>query len=380
MQVLRASVLVLGSVLATLLALEVASGRILKNSPKTRFPCAWCAQLQGLHSTGPGPYGIEPPEPQEHPPGPSIIVPELDPARDWPTKAGRATMRAGTLVGLPGGPYLVERHRPNGQLIYRAHYSYDAFNRRVVTEPVRAATPRKFFMFLGCSFTLGEGLDEPQTLPSQFAKLAPEYKVYNYGFQGYSPADLYLRMLDADLRKEVPEKQGVAVYIYIDDHLNRVLGTMSHAAWGGDRPYVAEGPGGELRYRGDFQHGRPWLTSLYQFLWSSQLVQLLDIDIPPWLSDRHFKFFTHVVRGMHEQIESKLGPTPFYVVFWPGMVTEGLVAPYLDASGIHYLDLSHWDIGRLTGGRFHIPYDTHPSPEANAVIARALAAELKGKP
>jgi len=90
-------------------------------------------------------------------------------------------------------------------------------------------------VFLGCSFTFGEGLMYSSTFPHLFEKLNPDYKSYNYGVQGFGPHQIALLFDDRvnTINEEaIPEEKGFALYTYIDDHLNRVFGGSDYFNWG----------------------------------------------------------------------------------------------------------------------------------------------------
>src|SRR5690606_320602 len=104
----------------------------------------------------------------------------------------------------------------DGQVIFDYTYRTDAFHRRRVPAQAGQTTPRtRALLFFGCSYTFGEGVNDGETLPNQFALRAPDTAVYNYAFSGYGPHHMLARLESMDIRGEVPEPEAAAVYLFI---------------------------------------------------------------------------------------------------------------------------------------------------------------------
>lgn len=81
-----------------------------------------------------------------------------------------------------------------GKVIYDVDYTVDDHFLRQ-THSTESGSPIVFF---GDSLTFGIGLNDPETLPQQFADLlGHQVKVLNYAFSGYGPSQ-FLRMLQDD--------------------------------------------------------------------------------------------------------------------------------------------------------------------------------------
>ena len=46
---------------------------------------------------------------------------------------------------------------------------------------------QRYALFLGCSYTFGDGVGDSETLPAPFGARAPAYHVYNFATTGYGP-------------------------------------------------------------------------------------------------------------------------------------------------------------------------------------------------
>jgi hypothetical protein len=370
----RSAGLVLFSILAALLLAEAGSAVLVRVGP------SWPESPfhKGSRHEQPLPSStVTVPEPQwvnaapaQLPavPGPGALVWKTIPA-DYYDNRRRYSMPT------PGRSYLVDvRTRQKTEPpIFHVHYTIDPFGRRVVPGQERKKRD-DYFLFLGCSFVYGEGLDDDQTLPYYFSRLEPGFHVYNYSFHGYGPSDLLLRMRDTDLRAEVPEARGTVVYLFYDFHLERVLGSMKLiSAWGADKALVEEDTGGALTWKGSFETAWPLRTFFYRQLAKTNFAQYFKIDLPLSYSDTQLKTFAHIVAGIRDEMRAKLGNDRFYVAFAPGSQSTPFLAPLLDAEGIPSLDFSHWHMARLTRGPAVIPRNGHPSAEYDSVLAAGLA-------
>jgi hypothetical protein len=277
----------------------------------------------------------------------------------------------------PLGPGIYDAYGklPTGETVFEVKYTINENLWRFTRPPLHA---KKHLLLLGCSYIFGSGLNDYETLPSQIAKLSPDFHVYNWGFSGYSASSLLLRIRNTALRDQVHESKGIAAYYFIDSHINRVMGSMNVVGnWGDYLPNIEEGPKGEFVYKGSFLDSRPRLTKLYKFLVSRAFMRIFRIDIPR-AKDSDLKFFVSMISEIRDELRKKTGTETFYFIFAPGSQNyrEQLV-PFLEAAHIHYLDYSHWSVDGLTGGKSTIPYDSHPTAEFNRKFAPHLVRDLK---
>ena len=86
--------------------------------------------------------------------------------------------------------------KTSGRTIYDVIYSFDERGNRASSQPPDPqAHPQ--VIFLGGSFMFGEGLNDQDTLPSQFSMVAGR-RVVNAGMHGYGSHQAY-RLLDDPL-------------------------------------------------------------------------------------------------------------------------------------------------------------------------------------
>ena len=111
--------------------------------------------------------------------------------------------------------------------VYSVKYTIDKYgNRLTVNQPSKSSTLNA--AFLGGSFTFGEGLENSETLPSQFSAVSG-YKSFNFGMSGYGPHQALTLMLQPDNISERWPRQKIDLYVYrvIPHHVKRNAGESS---------------------------------------------------------------------------------------------------------------------------------------------------------
>jgi len=261
-------------------------------------------------------------------------------------------------------------------VIYDVVYSIDKYHRRVT--PVEGPEQRhKFLLFFGDSFTFGEGVQDDETLPYYVAQSAPEYQPYNYGLSGYGPQEMLAKLQSDDLAHEVTETEGIAIYTFIDAHVERAIGSMYiYNAWGNRMPYYTIDWQGNLVRRGNFTTGRPLLSILYLALGQSEIAKYYHVNIPPRLTDRHYAFTARVIAEARDTFRAKFNSDEFYVVIYPdeGDYAEDII-PHFEQLGLKYLNYDE-RIKLSSEEGLSIAGDGHPTGKAHQMVAKWIVEDL----
>jgi hypothetical protein len=268
----------------------------------------------------------------------------------------------------PGAVVQAAKYRASGPA-YAVTYTIDAFGRRHTPHTAPAARPSKA-LFFGGSFTFGEGVEDAETLPAQFAKAAPDYAAINYGCKGYGPQHMWLQATAQDFTAEGAQTRGVAFYVFIDHHLARLAGSMQvTATWGANLPHVTGGPAG-LQYQGSFETSRPIRQLLYRAAMHLPSVDYLHLDWPPVGNRSTVKLLAQICAETRDALAARFEQFQFYVILFPGARLGPRIQPALKAAGVEYLDFS---------GLFPLKdedcflIDGHPSLEGHRRLAEAMA-------
>jgi hypothetical protein len=258
------------------------------------------------------------------------------------------------------------------QTLYDVVYTIDASGRRA-TPVDQPEAIRYHILFFGGSYTFGEGVDDNQTMPAYVSRLAPEYRAYNYGAGGYGPQQMLARLQSDDFTAEIDEPQGVLIYTFIIEHIDRVIGSMNITSQRGEvMPYYFTTSTGELVRDGTLASGRPLQSILYSVLGKSQTLRFFNIDFPLNYSDDDLKTTAGIIDESRRFYQAKFNSDRFYVLIYPGLGYPDLL-PHLEAAGIPYLDYS--DLPQMHNDDFWLG-EGHPSAKGHRIVAARLVQDL----
>lgn len=271
-----------------------------------------------------------------------------------------------------------------GQLVYRQVYHFDSTAARV-TPP--APPDADTFLFMGDSFTFGQGLADDEALASQFAKVR-DLKVHavNLGVPGYGPNHV-LRAFEAGLLDRYADKHVKAVILWIiPAHLARVTGDGS---WLGSSPrYVLEGD--KPHYTGTFDQYRirnP-LAGL-KFLLGEQFA-FVDAIGKRQRQQEQSELLVAIIARLQVLAREKFGVPLVIVYSWPderskpGHGDSTIEQPVLVGvlKRIRALGAPMISVDVLTNNmdtsRILIPHDGHPTAFTNELVTRELNRLLHG--
>jgi hypothetical protein len=264
--------------------------------------------------------------------------------------------------------------RVAGEPVYDVQYSIDALGRRV-TPGAAAGSRSTFLLFFGCSVTFGEGVQDTETFPHFVAEQAPRVRPYNYAFHGYGPQQLLARLETQDLRAEINEPEGSLVYLFIDAHVNRAIGSMVvYTGWADTAPYYRPGPDGALVRDGTLTTGRPATSILYSVLGRSQLLKRTHQDVPLAITEGHIDLTARILAASKRRFDQQFGAGRFVVVIFPGSRHAAGLKRALDRHGVEFLDYSA--LFDAADPAYALPNDWHPTPQAHRRLAEQLVTDL----
>jgi len=235
----------------------------------------------------------------------------------------------------------------------------------------------KYALFLGCSFTWGEGVTPKETMPFYFGEFTNKYKPYNLGIPG-SGTQQVLEILQAlakpqenKLIKELKEKQGILIYTFIDHHIPRAIGSMRVSIWGYNMPcYIIDDRDNLIR-KGTFLSAKPFLTLCYNIIGREQIARYLKLDAPK-INEGHIRLAYRIIKESAGLFKNRFRNDNFYVLIYPGSLYGKKLIPYFKQGGIKYLDYSSLD---FKGRSFRLR-NRHPSPLAYKVLAERITKDL----
>lgn len=288
-------------------------------------------------------------------------------------RAGRYT-RPSEAMGWEPVPGMTARSRKvrGDDVLYDVVYAFDEAGRRVVPdEPGRGYA--KFLVFFGGSNTFGEGLEVEASLPEQTTRHLAGVRAYNYAYRGYGPQHLLARLESTDLRAEVEEPEGLAVYVLPGFHLHRLVGSSRTMSWVGQLPYYRQEQGRLVR-DGFYQTTRPTYSWWAKTIGRSRLLRRLGIAWPLRFTDSHRALACRLFAQAQGELGRQLADVDLVVALHPSGVDQDWSC--LEPAGIATVDLrAAWagvPVDELT-----IPGDGHVNARGNELLGLALARALE---
>jgi hypothetical protein len=270
------------------------------------------------------------------------------------------------LVLNPGARVLATR-KWSDSTIFRVTYTItDAGVRRTRGSPLGDT-----WLFIGCSFTFGEGVEDDETLPARFSEqLGWKANVVNLSTSGYGPPHL-LRLLETGRLGGVRPPVKHVIYQAIPNHAARAVG---RAEWYLDGPSYSIS-GDSIRFAGPF-HGSAGIRALH-ILRRSDLGRLLERRYRAMpLSDAEIELYVRIVEKIAALSEKKLGAR-FSILFWDndGDQTTKRIFDRLVSTGLPVIRATSF-LTRRDLDSLRLPHDKHPTPELYRRLAAGLAAYL----
>ncbi len=261
----------------------------------------------------------------------------------------------------------------DGQVIYSITYSTDANSLRIT--PIDSIKPRtKYAQFYGCSMTFGEGVHNNETLPYYFAKFDSTYRSYNFAYSGYGPHQMLARLETENVKKIVKENTGIAFYVFINDHVNRVLGTLTNFSYnGGEVPYFHE-VNNELKHDGLIKDTRKFRSWVFGQLSKSNILKVFKIGYPFRITEKDYELTAEIMAQASRDYKKQFGNDNFYVIIYPTTVDSSLIINLLKQKGVKVLDYSK--LFNPLEKKYAIPYDEHPTALANEVLIKQLVKDI----
>ncbi len=268
--------------------------------------------------------------------------------------------------GIPNATSHEIKYYNMDNIIFEANYSLDEYGRRKTEDK-----PGKPHLILfGGSFTFGYGLSDDKTL-SYFLSELTDYSIYNYGIEGYGPNQMLAQLQQEGFEEEVPEKEGIAIYVFIDHHIRRAIGDME--VINQDVPYYYLDKENKIQRKRSFGTGRPIISSVYRILSESSFFKLFGINLPP-KSSKHIYLTSRIIEEASHVYNSKFNGT-FYFMAHPESTDSEDTKQLIEM--LRESDVSVLDVKVVFFENKHsILGDGHPTALLNYELAQAIANDL----
>jgi len=257
--------------------------------------------------------------------------------------------------------------------VFDIQFSTDSFGRRITPQESLAARHR-LALFMGCSFTLGAGVEGDETLPFYFGQLATQYRVLNYGGSGFGPQQTLVTLETGLSTDELGSFEGELLMIYtmIPAHIDRAAGSRQVLeTFGRYFPSYSLTADGQPFLEGSFAAAHPLRSLFARLATQSALLRRLPERRDGRAAELTARLILAASRRFHERFHSDR----FVVVAYPGEWRDG--APLLNRLrelGITVLGSSRLFRPGEPGLRL---LDNHPTALSHQRVAEWLFRELK---
>lgn len=267
--------------------------------------------------------------------------------------------------------HLTESKWIDGKLAYSVEYEIDAHRRRRIPLPM-IERKRDFVILFGCSYVFGHGLAAQDSLAGQIASRRTDLRPYVYGVNGYGPQQAWLQAKHIDFSTQITERKGRALYVFIDHHLQRLIGSMKFVnTWGATFPRLSV-VDGKVVESGTFESAFPNRMRWYHRLNRYRTLQAMPVDLPMIQSKQDRRLMADVLLDMRDTLQQREN-IELSVLIYPGSRATEPWLSLVRAGGVKVFDYS--DIFSWKDEKYWIPVDHHPNAEAHRLVAERLAAD-----
>jgi hypothetical protein len=265
----------------------------------------------------------------------------------------------------------------NGKPVIDIVMHVDSLSRRITPVADSLSTnPDRYALFFGCSFTYGDAVNDNETIPYYFQKNNPGVQAYNYGFFGYSPRHMLARLQHKELPKQVVQKDGIGIYTYIEDHVNRAIPSAGWIGmYDGYFPNVEES---SMQTDGVYRFIHPLKYRFGMMVYNSKVRQHFAMDFPFAYRPKDYELTANLIKKSQEEYKKQFKNDHFYVVMYPdALKKDSPMMGLLKERGINVID--YRNLFPFPSKKYQLQHDGHPNPEAHRLLMDQLTRDLKTK-
>lgn len=242
--------------------------------------------------------------------------------------------------------------------------STDSFRRRTINNNLAS----QYLMFLGCSYTIGQGLNDGEAFPYILNNQQSKYQVYNYASTGYGAQQL-IPFFNKSISSEIKEDSGILLYMFINHHVNRLAKDIFSINFSFYTPYF-ELENDKVVSKGMYYQYFPIKTRLVLGVSNTFLFNAWNLLEQKffWDWEGSFRLTSKVVKSSQDGYLKQFPKGKYYVVIFPG--EDNNIKPYFEQEGLTVIDLSQSINLEAIGGRQKDGY--HPNEVGAAAVAELL--------
>ncbi len=231
--------------------------------------------------------------------------------------------------------------------LYDVACKTDAAGRRLTPCDCRDESAR-LALFFGCSMTFGLGVQDGETLPARYCAHTPGCVSLNYGLAGYGPQQMWLQICRQGVLKQFRARRGIIVYTFIDDHVNRLIGTPSIVSeWPYPLPWLGL-QDGRVEHHGTFFDRAPLQYLFLHYVDRTHLARFIENRMPrrqapPQPSDKAVDLLAKIVLECVDTAKTQCPALEFHCLVFPKFASSQWGKPLTDrlrSANVRVLDYS----------------------------------------
>ncbi len=261
------------------------------------------------------------------------------------------------------------------KIVYQAVIHSDSLSRRVTPKPDNTSAVNRHILFFGCSFTYGFAINDTETLPYMFQKLNPRYQSYNYAYNAWGPLQALAKIEHTDLTKEVVQTDGVGIFVFINNHIDRTIPTLEWINfYEGNFPNLDTTT---MKTIGLYKYQHPIKYRLSSILWKSNIRNYLNLNLSS--DSENCKLVAKTIEAIKKSYLKQFKHDKFYTIIYPGTNHKAdlEIIELLKSKGVAVLDYK--DIIPKGEKVLFLPYENHPNPTTNQILATQLSKDITQK-
>jgi hypothetical protein len=265
--------------------------------------------------------------------------------------------------------------RHENSIIWDKFYSYGKDAQRAIAPATE--NPTQFFSMLGCSYSMGQGLNNNETIASNFSKLRTDYAPYIFADMGIGPHSVLKVMEEDEFKDSIKQQNGVFVYLFSEDiHLARANGFMHELQWVYKSPYY-EWNGDDLVTKGSFEEMRPLTNKFYRSVQS--IFNMIGVrNNFPMVTKGHREKLCRIVEKMKKVSEEKFPHSKFLVYQYPlSSGASDYMRDCFKRKNITYIENSERLVDLTKIKELIYENDGHPNPIGAKYIAEEISRNIE---
>ncbi|WP_104718393.1 SGNH/GDSL hydrolase family protein [Helicobacter trogontum] len=252
---------------------------------------------------------------------------------------------------------------------------------------------RQCFLFFGDSFTIGEGLNNNESLPFYFGQQV-DMKIYNFGFHGYGPHQALALLLSGEVKRTIKDcDEVIALYESLPRHISRANG---FSPWEiGTKAPRFKINGEKLEWLDTTTNKKSkFARSIEHRLEQSYLYKFLQSRDTYKYDEKYNNLYFAIMLEMQKELKTQLN-APLYVLLWDSNNLSDELEVQESNAITQWLETTfNNDIATMGGGymlasnilqNYKIARENysinkceqHPNAIANKELAKFLALNLK---